>query len=204
MIHSVCLLYINSSTFWAFIYIALKYFIRPDKFLSLWYRSLMFLNDLKLTPFIVKCSYFAITLGSLQAKGGLAWQKLQFTCRQLEFSMYKPLCVRGPPKRPRFASDSQKMIQRTQHTSVLTAMIYDSKNRHSTISKRKRRRGTAPSKSRAGFRSPLPAELHRHTWRPCATCPLQGSSSALEPRRGAGPSMMYQSTRLPKKTTCPA
>ena len=77
--------------------------------------------------------------GSLQAKGGLAWQKLsiQFTW-QLEFSMYKPLCVRGPQKRPRFAGDSQKTIHRSQHASVLTAMTYDSKNRHSTITRRKR------------------------------------------------------------------
>ena len=64
-------------------------------------------------------------------------------------------------------------------------MTYDSKNRHSTITKKKRPRGTALSKSRAGFSRRSCTE---HTWGPCATCPLQGSSSASAPRRGAGPS----------------
>ena len=64
--------------------------------------------------FIIHTLYYKVLLfcdhsGSLQAKGGLAWQKLsiKFTW-QLEFSMYKSLCVRGPPKRPRFAGDSQR------------------------------------------------------------------------------------------------
>ena len=101
--------------------------------------------------------------------------------------MYKPLCVRGPQKRPRFAGDSQKTIHRSQHTSVLTAMTYDSKNRHSTITRRKRpdarpwaNQGQAWVLSRRS--------CTERTWRPCATCPSPGSSSASAPRWGTGPS----------------
>lgn len=150
-----------------------------------------------------KVPYFAITLGSLQAKGGLAWQKLrQFTCRQLEFSMYKPLCVRGPQKRPRFASDSQKTTPENSAHSVLTLWLTTVKT--DTAQSAKGKGAEARPRANQGQASGVFSRSCTDTPDACVQPARYREAFSLEPRRGAGPSMMYQSTRRPKKTTCPA
>lgn len=133
-----------------------------------------------------KVLLFCNPLGSLQAKGGaVAWQKLPSSPVDSWNSQCTNPCVSGGPQNaPGLLVIHKRNWPRELSTQVYSRLwLTTSRNRHSTISKRKRRRGTAPEQIKGRLQESSPGGAAQTHLTPVCNLPVTGSSSASEPRR---------------------